>query len=734
MSSARQRIDQLRREIERHNRLYYEQAEPEITDAEYDRLFRELEELEAAHPEHADPNSPTQRVGGAPLEGFNNIRHRLPMMSIDDVFSEGELLNFYQRLQRLTGQDAPEVTIEPKIDGTAISLSYLDGALEHAVTRGDGETGDDVTANVRTIRRLPLRLPDPAPALLEVRGEIFIPLADFDQLNAERDEAGLPAFANPRNAAAGGLKQLDPRETAKRRLAFLAHGLGAYEGPELADELAFHQLLDDLGIQRNQPVWQAQSADELLERVRELDQYRHQLPCGTDGAVIKLRDRALREQLGSTSRAPRWACAFKYPAEQKQTVLRAITIQVGRTGVLTPVAEMDPVLVSGSTVARATLHNEEEIQRKDVRIGDTVIIEKAGEIIPAVISVVQDLRPPGTEPFDLYRHVEGKCPSCGGPISRQDGFVAWRCTSFECPAQAVSRIRQFISRQALDIGGIGNIVAEKLVERGLASSPLDLFQLQPDKLAALNLGTSDEPRRLGEKSAARALESLQQARRKPLHRWLFAMGIPHVGRSAALELSRLHRTLGELADGNILPRIRELSEIEEEMREVSPRNNANPPRDDEDKARRREAYEALKQRHASLSEELAPLKIGPDAGPAVARSVLTFFESDAGRLALKHMRDLGIDPESDNHAPLPADAPAGDHPLAGKTFVITGTLSVPRDEIKERLEALGAKVSGSISKNTDYLLAGEGGGSKRDKATKLGVKVIGEDQLDELTR
>lgn len=730
MSVVPDRIHQLRRELERHNRLYYEDANPEISDAEYDRLFRELEELEAAHPEHEDPNSPTRRVGGAPLEGFRNIRHRQPMLSIDDVFSEGELLNFYQRLQRLTGLTAPDVTVEPKIDGTAVSLSYLNGALEYAVTRGDGETGDDITANVRTIRRLPLVLPPGAPALLEVRGEIFIPLQEFVRMNEERDEAGLPTFANPRNAAAGALKQLDPREVAKRPLAFLAHGLGACEGAEPADETAFHALLDELGIPRNQPVWHARSADELLERVRELDRFRHELPYGTDGAVVKLHDRALREQLGSTSRAPRWACAFKYPPEQKQTLLKDITIQVGRTGVLTPVAELEPVFVSGTTVSRATLHNEEEIQRKDIRIGDTVVIEKAGEIIPAVIGVVKELRPDSSRAFNLFDFVGGRCPSCGGPVSQQDGFVAWRCTSFECPAQAVNRIRQFSSRQALDIEGVGNIVAEKVVERGLASSPLDLFELDETRLADLNLGTDEEPRRLGEKNAARAVESLRDAREKPLHRWLFAMGIPQVGRSAAIELSRLHETLGQLAESEILRNIRRLADLEEEMREVSPKSRANPPKDEDEKVRRQARHQELKAQAEAVKAELAAYQIRPDAGPAVARSVLAFFESDAGRAALAHLRSLDLDPRSDNHAPLPAEAPGSDLPLAGKTIVITGTLSAPRDEIKARLEKLGAKVSGTLSKSTDYLLAGEGGGSKRDKAAKLGVPLLGEQELD----
>jgi DNA ligase (NAD+) len=751
-ASPETRIRQLRTELERHNRLYYLEATPEISDAEYDKLYRELEELEAKHPEFADPNSPTQRVGGAPIEGFQQVRHLVPMLSIDDVFEwkqetceanaefdknfgkelaeanptgrrqiferidskfrtqyelswrirqgrelapdrpDFELIDFYLRLQKGLGRESVAVTIEPKIDGVAVSLVYRDGQLSYAATRGDGTTGDDITNNVRTIRSIPLSLPASAPSLLEVRGEIFMPNEAFAAMNAERDEAGLPTFANPRNATAGTLKQLDPKVAASRPLAFLAHGLGAYEGEPLETEDLFHELLAQLGIPHNHPILHADTLDGLLDAVRQLDQHRHELSYGTDGAVVKVLNRAEREKLGFTSRAPRWAAAYKFLPEQKETVLHAITVQVGRTGVLTPVAELEPVLVSGTTVSRATLHNEEEIQRKDVRIGDTVVIEKAGEIIPAVVKVLMEKRPPNAAPFSLFDHVGGKCPSCGGPIAKEEGFVAWRCGNFECPAQAVSKIKQFASRKALDIEGVGEIVAEALVSRDICHTPLDLFTLTEETLANLNLGTDTEPRRFGEKNAAKVIAALERAKAKPLDRWLYAMGIRQVGESAAKELARLHESLPDIARSTILAEL-----LQDTRADAKKKNPA-----------------------------LQPYAITGDVGPAVAESLHAFFASDAGAHVLQRLSELGLDPRSANYAPKAAEVDLSALPLTGKTFVLTGTLSIERDEMKRLLEAKGAKVSGSISAKTHYLVAGEGGGSKRDKAEKLGVAIIDE--------
>jgi DNA ligase (NAD+) len=975
------RIRQLRDELARHNRLYYTDAAPEISDADYDRLYRELEQLEARHPELADANSPTKRVGGAPIDGFQQVTHLVPMLSIDDVFEikdaaipEAELIDFYKRLQKNLGREDVTVTVEPKIDGVAVSLVYRNGQLDYAATRGDGTTGDDVTNNVRTIRSIPLGLKlqesayttptvdvesilpylpnherkhpspssgrtssqspekslgeklktelagsdgsnlqerirqeaksilewgmetgriidpdrifelvkewkelggqsehtvfyikdldrvvkftippnfgaqgshaylrnitasnllfeddirfhgiveieagpifvvsqpyvhgtepsieevnewftangyrssgynrwrDPAtgveiadahtgnliktsdgelipidlqvlaegdlsrpqspisdpqssiPSLLEVRGEIFMPNEAFAAMNAERDEQGLATFANPRNATAGTLKQLDPKIVAQRPLAFLAHGLGAYEGPELPSEHDFHALLDALGIPRNQPVFTVSTLDGLLDAVAKINHDRHDLGYGTDGAVVKVLDRREREQLGYTSRAPRWAAAYKFLPEQKETRLHSVTVQVGRTGVLTPVAELDPVLVSGTTVSRATLHNEEEIQRKDIRLGDTVIIEKAGEIIPAVVKVVLEKRAPDSKPFSLFDHVGGQCPSCHGPISKEEGFVAWRCTNFECPAQAVSKIKQFASRKALDIEGVGETVAEALVSRGLCRTPLDLFTLDEATLGSLNLGSDEEPRRFGEKNAAKVIEALQQARSKPLARWLYAMGIRQVGESAAKELSRLFSSIGEMITSDLLGMIAERGEKDTWLKDhpVSPKKEKLT---EEEKARRQDVAKCFRPRVVELNKLLEPYSMNPELGGVAAGCALAYFKSNAGLHVLERLQALAIDPRSANHAPLAAESATSSLPLAGMNLVLTGTLSIDRDEMKRALESMGAKVSGSISAKTDFLVAGEGGGSKRSKANELQVTIINEDQLNKL--
>lgn len=695
---AAKRVQELRAFLQYHNDLYYQKATPEITDAEYDKAYRELEELEKAHPELHDSNSPTQRVGGKPLDSFSQVKHLVPMLSIDDVFelkdapvAEQELIDFYRRLQKNLGTEEIPVTIEPKIDGVAVTLVYRNGQLDYAATRGDGQTGDDVTQNVRTIRNVPVILSsENPPALLEVRGEIFMPNEAFAAMNAERDEAGLPTFANPRNATAGTLKQLDPKIVAQRPLAFLAHGLGAYEGPELDTESDFHELLDALTIPRNQPLIHARNLTEMLDAVARINHERHQLAYGTDGAVVKVLDHEQRATLGFTSRAPRWAAAYKFLPEQKETILHSITVQVGRTGVLTPVAELEPVLISGTTVSRATLHNQDEITKKDIRLGATVLIEKAGEIIPAIVKVIR--YPEGALPFSLYDFVGGKCPSCAGPISQESGFVAWRCTNFACPAQAVTSISHFASRKALDVTSLGETVAEALVRHELCRSPLDLFSLNLEQLAPLNLGTESDPRRFGEKNAQKILDGLQAARSKPLNRWIYAMGIRNIGESAARELSRLHRTLAELSTSEILRELR--SDSRPDAKKKNPL--------------------------------LLPFGITGDVGTVAAESILSFFESDAGRYVLEKLLEHGIDPISDNFLPRLEDADLSSLPLAGKTFVITGTLSAPRDDFKKLIESKGGKVSGSISASTHYLLSGEGGGSKRDKAVALGIPVIDE--------
>jgi DNA ligase (NAD+) len=699
--SPEQRIRQLRQELHRHNELYYEQAQPQISDADYDKLYRELEILEAQHPEFADPHSPTQRVGGKPLDSFQQVAHLVPMLSIDDVFElkdhpepAKELIEFYQRLQKNLGREHIAVSIEPKIDGVAVTLVYRNGKLDYAATRGDGTRGDDITQNVRTIRSIPTTLTGKnTPALLEIRGEIFMPNAAFAAMNAERDEAGLPTFANPRNATAGTLKQLDPKVVAERPLAFLAHGIGAYEGPELSCDEDFHQLLDDHRIPRNHPVQRAENLAELLAIVAQLNISRHDLGHATDGAVVKLVSYTERQELGFTSRAPRWAAAYKFLPEQKETQLLDITIQVGRTGVLTPVAELAPVLISGTTVSRATLHNQEEISKKDIRLGATVLIEKAGEIIPAVVKVIRHRE--GSVPYSLFDAVHGRCPSCQEPIEQEAGFVAWRCVNFQCPAQAVTSIKHFASRKALDIPSLGESVAEALVREQLCRTPLDLFALTLDQLAPLNLGTEEEPRRFGEKNAQKIIDGLQAARRQPLRRWIYALGIRQIGESAAKELSRLHRDFSELSQSPVLEALSE--DIRPDAKKKNPL--------------------------------LSPYAISGDVATVAAQSIRRFFQSPAGQTLLFQLTQHQIHPQSDNYLPRPSDVDLSTMPLAGKTFVITGTLSAPRDEIKQLIESKGGKVSGSVSAQTSYLLCGEAGGSKRDKAQSLGVTIINEEKL-----
>lgn len=692
---ARTRIDHLSSELERHNRLYYVEATPVISDREYDALHRELADLEAKWPELASQNSATKRVGGAPLDGFSQITHALRMMSLDNTYSEGEVAEFYQRMVKLTGSEKIDTRIEPKVDGVAVSICYENGALKYAATRGDGTVGDDITENVRTIRKLPLTLPTDAPRLLEVRGEIFMPNEAFRKMNDEREAAGEQRFANPRNATAGTLKQLDPKVTAKRPLDIIFHGLGQVEGEEVTSVDAFQALLGRLRLRKADRIWRADSLQGIVTAIRELDALRRSLPYETDGAVVKVNSVAVQQAVGATSKAPRWAMAYKYEPERAETLLKAITVQVGRTGVLTPVAELEPVFLSGSTVSRATLHNEEEIQRKDIRVGDTVMIEKAGEIIPAVIEVVLARRPADSQAFNFMEHIGHQCPSCRAPVTKEEGFVAWRCANFACPARAATQLRHFCARKMLDVEGVGDIVADKLGERGMVRTPLDLFDLTADDLAPLNLGTDEDPRVFGPKNAAKVVAACQRSRAMPLNRWLFAIGIPDVGESAARELSRLHRTFAEVADSPILSELAQLK----------------------------------KGKGKETSEVLAPYQIAQEVGQVAAQSVLDFFNGPGGQAMLEKLRSLGIDPQSDNYAPLPATAATGggsSAPFSGTTWVITGTLSEPRPVFEELIRARGGKTSGSVSARTSYLLAGEEAGSKLDKATQFGVKVLSE--------
>src|SRR5438270_1110118 len=702
---AERKIRQLREEIRKHNRLYYEEAAPIISDHKYDRLYKELADLETQFPDLLTPDSPTLRVGGRPLRALEQVSHLIPMLSLDNTYSEAEVKNFYARMQRLLPDEKIPVVIEPKVDGVAVSLIYENGKLRQAATRGDGNVGDNITQNIRTICSVPERLRDNAPKLLEVRGEVYMDRKGFEKLNDEREKEGLALFANPRNAAAGSLKQLDPSIVAKRPLGIVLYGTGATERVDIDLHSKIFPLLKKLGLPVTERWWMAESVEEILDAIHKLDAIRHKFAYQTDGAVVKVNSFAQREQLGFTAKSPRWAIAYKYEAERVETRLNDIVIQVGRTGILTPVAMLEPVFVSGSTVGRATLHNEDEIKRKDIRIGDTVVIEKAGEVIPAVVEVVKSKRPRDSKPFDFSKHIHGKCPVCGSPIRRDPEFVAWRCENLYCPAQTTRRVEFFAARGALDIESIGGIVADKLVERGLVREPLDLFDLKVDQLAKLNLGTEEAPRVFGEKNATKAINAIERARTLPLSRWLFALAIPDVGKTTATQLARFHETIDDVVNSQLLRDVLDYhAKKKNERREIAER--------------------LIKAGFADPSKSKGDKDgIVTEIGPVVASSVLEFFASGTGKKILRRMKDLGIRPKSEKISAKKA----AELPLAGKTIVLTGTLpSMTREEATEKIEARGGHVTGSVSKKTDYVLAGADPGSKFDKAKELGVKIIDE--------
>ncbi len=704
----------LRSEIERHNRLYYQNAAPEISDREFDALLRELADLESAHPGLVSPDSPTQRVGGGALEAFEQAAHLVPMQSLDNTYSEGEVADFVRRIQKLLPGEEIALTVEPKVDGVAISLLYEEGKFVRAVTRGDGARGDDVTQNVGTIRSIPHEIRS-APGRIEIRGEIYLPKMEFVRVNAEREEAGLPAYANPRNTAAGTLKQLDSRVVATRKLGAVFYAFGLLEGEQPSTQTEFMGWLKDWNFPVTAWLEFATTVDEAIAAIRKLDTVRHDFVFETDGAVLKTDNLSQQRALGSTSKAPRWAMAYKYEPEQAETKLHDITVQVGRTGVLTPVAELTPVFVSGSTVARATLHNEEEIARKDIRIGDTVVIEKAGEVIPAVVKVRTDLRTGSEVVFKMPE----KCPACGEPVVREQGFVAVRCTNLHCPAQLSRLLDHFAMRGALDIEGLGDKVALKLVERKMVRGPLDLFDLALPDLAPLNLGTDDEPHTFGEKNALKLLNALERSKTLPLWRWIHALAIPEVGAVTARDIASLHPDLRSVAESEVLRDIVRLADLNAAAKNVS-----------------KEEREALRQQADALGGKLAaagaakksksakhPRDVNTAVGPVAARAVISWFESEEGRRTLERFEQYGIRPAAEAAPSAAADSSG---PLAGKTFVITGSLSRPREEIAGQIRALGGKVTGSVSKSTDYLLAGEEAGSKLEKAEALGIPVLNE--------
>src|SRR5438128_4566454 len=631
-AQAAKRIAQLRDEMRKHDRRYYEEVAPTISDRVYDRLYKELVDLEAKFPDLVTSDSPTQRVGGKPLQAFAQIQHRFPMLNLDNTYSEDEFANFYKRITRLLPDEKIPVVIEPKVDGVAVSVLYENGRLKYAATRGDGLVGDDITQNIKTIRSVPHQLRGAAPKVFEVRGEAYLDKKGFEKLNKEREAAGLPLFANPRNAAAGSLKHLDPKVAAQRPLGMIFYGTGAVEGADVDLHSKIFPLFKKLGLPTHEDWWLADSVEKILNAIRDLDEIRRDFPYETDGAVIKVDALGQREQLGFTAKSPRWSLAYKYAAERVETELLDIKGQVGRTGILTPVAVLEPVLVSGSTVSRATLHNEDEIKRKDIRIGDTVVIEKASEVIPAVVEVVKSKRPSEAKAFDFAKHIHGKCPVCGGPILRDPEFVAWCCQNLHCQAQTTRGVEFFAARGALDIESVGGIVADKLGERGLVREPLELFELRVEQLGKLNLGTEENPRIFGEKNATKAIQAIERARTFPLSRWLYAPAIPDVGKTTAADLARFHQTIEDVASSKLLRNVlayREIKGDKEATKEIAER--------------------LIKSSFAQRSKSKIDKNAGivTEVGPVVAKSVLDFFASAAGKKILQRMKQLGIRPKSE---------------------------------------------------------------------------------------
>jgi len=674
LAEARKRVAELRREVSRHDELYYRRAEPEISDRDYDRLKRELAELEAQFPALAAKSSPTARVGDDRLEGFATYRHRLPMQSLDNTYSEEELRAFHQRLVKLFGRENLAYVVEPKIDGLAVSVTYEKGRLVRAVTRGNGEEGDDVTVNARTIQTLPAELKAtkkaPVPDVIEIRGEIYFTLAEFQRINREREEAGAALYANPRNLAAGTIKQLDPKEVAQRKLEVVLYGLGFCDpaldaGPApAATQAEYHERVKAWGLPTVERYWRATGIDEVWAAVRELDKLRHSFAYGTDGAVVKLDELALQREAGSTSKAPRWAIAYKFEPERAETRINAITVQVGRTGVLTPVAELEPVQLAGTTVSRATLHNRDEIARKDIRVGDYVVVEKAGEIIPAVLSVNLKRRPPECRPYAFPEN----CPVCGTATVQPEDEVATRCPNVNCPAQVRRRLGHFVSKACLDIDGLGSAMIDELVDRGWVRELPDLFRLRRDDL--LTLGKSVE------KSTDNLLAAIERSKQCELWRLIHGLGIPHVGVAAAKDLAGHFRDIERLAEARM--------------------------------------EDFLVKKESVIS----------GIGGTMARAIVGFFNEPRNRAVVADLLRAGVRPQA------PAKKAAASAALAGKTFVLTGTLpTLTRDEASERIEAAGGKVSGSVSKKTHYVLAGAEAGSKLDKARELGVPVIDETEF-----
>ena len=675
------RIEALRREIEHNSYLYYALDAPAISDGAFDSLMHELRALEAKHPELIDPSSPTQRVGGYVGEQFAPIQHERRMYSLDDAMDAGELDEWLGRVEDFFGE-IPPLVCELKIDGSSVAFTFENGRLLKAATRGDGTTGEDITVNVRTVRDVPLRLRDEALSAIrdteepiELRGECYMPKSSFESLNAAAEANGKSGFANPRNAAAGSLRQKDPQVTAHRDLSTFVYAVGDERKLALDTQWDLLQWLKRAGFHVNPDIELVHSAEEVHAFCERSLERRNALPYEIDGVVVKVNSFAQQEAMGYTARAPRWAIAFKFPPEEKTTLLRDITVQVGRTGKLTPVAELDPVRVAGSTVARATLHNEDEVRRKDVRVGDTIIVRKAGDVIPEILGPVLSLRPNDAQPWEMPR----VCPSCQSPVVREEGEVDYRCISIDCPAQAAERLIHWASRGAMDIDGMGEEIIGRLIESGRVTDVADYYTLDVVELSMLDMGRVNKdgaPIRLGETVAKKLMAAIDESRTRPFARPLFGLGIRHVGKTMAEALAA--------------------------------------------------AFPSIDALMAASEEELAAVE---GVGPKIARCVYLFFRTPDNVAVIERLRKHGVSLEDDMQA---AEEDALPQTLAGLTFVLTGSLAqsgMTRDEAGAALKARGAKVSGSVSKKTSYVVAGEAAGSKYDKAIALGVPVLDEDAL-----
>nr|WP_296970791.1 NAD-dependent DNA ligase LigA [Tepidanaerobacter sp. EBM-38] len=660
---AENRIKELRELIDYHNYRYYVLDNPEITDAEYDKLMRELISLESQFPQLITPDSPSQRVGGEPLEAFKKVTHREPMISLADAFSEEELRDFNRRVTENVGNQV-EYVVELKIDGLAVSLTYENGLLVTAATRGDGVVGEDVTQNVKTIKSVPLRLnvqKDKIPMIIEVRGEIYLSKEGFKKLNEEREEMGLPTFANPRNAAAGSIRQLDSKITAKRPLSTFMYALGYVEGIEFNTHLEVLEFYKACGFKVNPHIKSFNNFDDVIDYCMSWKEKRHSLPYEIDGIVIKVNSLHFQKILGSTAKTPRWAIAYKFPAEQKISVIEDIVVSVGRTGVLTPNAVLTPVQIAGSTVSRATLHNEDYIKGKDIHIGDSVIVQKAGDIIPEVVAVVKEKRTGNEKEFKMPH----RCPECGSEVIRLPGEVAYRCTGVSCPAQIRRRIIHFASRDAMDIRGLGPAIVSLLLSANLIKDVSDIYFLKKEALIPLE--------RMGEKSANNLIKAIENSKKQPLNRLVYALGIPLIGSKASLTLAQEFKSMDRLQNAT---------------------------------------YEEL-------------IKI-PEIGDKMAESIIAFFKQEQTKALITRLKEAGVNM-------LYAKEEIGPKPLENLTFVLTGALEkYSRSKAQELIENLGGKVTGSVSKKTDYVVVGKDPGSKYNKALELGVKILDEQQFEEM--